>query len=180
MALLLAGAVWAAVVEPLLDWHARLASAALNRGAVAERMAAVADTLPELRHQAAAGAGQPITTTLLEGATDALAGAALQVRVRELATQAGASLTSSETLPAEAAGAFRRIGVRVAVTGAWPVLVRLLRDLEQASPGMLVDDLQVQAAASLATVAARPLIATLTVLAFRAADARGATASAVP
>ncbi len=180
IALLLAAAVWAVLVDPLLGWHARLVGAVENRGAVARRMAAVAETLPELRRQAAAGAEQPVAAALLEGATDALAGAALQVRVRELAAQAEASLTSSETLPAEAAGGFRRIGVRVSVTGTWPVLVRLLREVGQASPGMLVDDVQMQAAPSLVSGAARPLAVTLTVLAFRAADLAAPQQAAAP
>lgn len=162
--------VWAAVVDPLLGWHASLREAVANRGAVAARMVAVADRLPELRRQAQAETGgAPAAAALLEGSTDALAGAALQVRVRELASQSGASLASVESLPAEAAGAYRRIGVRITATDTWPVLVRLLQALDEASPRMLVDDLNLQAALSLAgATTTRPLSTTLTVFAFRA------------
>lgn len=164
--------VWAVVVDPLLGWKTALTDAVDNRGAVARRMALTAETLPALRQQARGeGQDRAPAAALLEGTTDALAGAALQVRVRELANQAGVSLTSAEALPAEAIGVFRRIGMRVTATSAWPVLVRLLQALEQASPRMLVDDMQLQAALSLGTETTRPVSATFTVFAFRAAVA---------
>ena len=161
--------VWAAALDPLLGWRSALSEATANRGAVAARMAGVVETLPELRRQAQAETGGvPAAAALLEGSTDALAGAALQVRVRELATRLGVSLASVETLPAEGAGAFRRIGVRIAATEAWPILVGLLQAIEEASPRMLVDELQLQAALSITgATATRPLSATLTVFAFR-------------
>ncbi|RYJ04118.1 MAG: hypothetical protein EON47_01595 [Acetobacteraceae bacterium] len=164
--------VWAVVVDPLLGWKTALTDAVENRGAVARRMALAAETLPALRQQAQGeGQDRAPAAALLEGNTDALAGAALQVRVRELANQAGVSLASAEALPAEAIGVFRRIGMRVTAAGAWPVLVRLLQALEQASPRMLVDDMQLQAALSLGTETTRPVNATFTVFAFRAAVA---------
>lgn len=157
---------WAVVVDPLLGWQTALTEAVDNRGAIARRMALAAETLPALRLQAQGESRAP-AAALLEGNTDALAGAALQVRVRELANQAGVSLASAETLPAEATGTFRRIGMRVTAAGAWPVLVRLLQALEQANPRMLVDDMQLQSALSLATETTRPLNATFTVFSFR-------------
>lgn len=177
--MLAAALIWSAVIGPLVAWQASLITAGENRGAIARRMAALVETLPELRRQAGAPesqgrggglGGQPDLAALLDGRTDALAGAALQVRLRELASQTGVSLASAETLPAEAVGGFRRISVRIAATGAWPVLVRLLEALDQASPRMLVDDVQLQSALSLGTETTRPLTVTLTVLAFRPAD----------
>lgn len=167
---LMAMAIWLGVVQPLLAWRGDLAAAAVNRGAVLARMTGLAETLPELRRQAEAAAAAPAATALLGGATDALAGAALQTRLRELAAQSDASLASTETLPAEDAGGFRRIAVRVSTSVAWPVLVRLLDGLAQATPRMLVDDVQLRAGT--AVVGGSPVIplnVTLTVFAFRSA-----------
>ena len=173
---LLLAAFWIAVAQPLLGWHAALGEAVRNRGAVARRMAVVAQELPELRRQAAAMAPTGTNSeALLDGATDALASAGLQVRVRDLASQAGISLASTETLPAEAAGGFRRIGVRIAATEPWPKVMALLQALDQANPRMLVDDLQLQSAPSLVGTTTYPLNLTLTVFAFRAATTPPAT-----
>lgn len=167
---LMAMVVWLGVLQPLLTWHDNLTQAADNREAVLQRMTALVETLPELRRQAEAEAEAPTTASLLAGASDALAGAALQTRVRELAAQSDASLTSTETLPAEAAGGFRRIAVRISTSVVWPVLVRLLDGLSQASPRMLVDDVQLRAGvAAVGGDATVPLTVTLTVFAFRAA-----------
>ena len=172
----LAASAWIGVVAPLLSWHAERAETLASRRLLADRMEAVAETLPELRSASAAGAAYgPAPRALLEGASDAVAGAALQSQLQDMAAQAGASLTSAELLPAEAAGAYRRVGLRLAVNGSWPTLVTLLQAIEQASPRMLVDDLQMQPAPSLSVGAARPLDASLVVLAFRTGEERPAT-----
>lgn len=167
---LMAMVVWLGVLQPLLSWQDDLAQAAENRDAVLQRMTALVETLPALRRQAEAAGEAPTAAALLDGATDALAGAALQTRLRELAAQSDASLTSTETLPAEAAGGFRRIAVRISTSVAWPVLVRLLDGLAQAAPRMLVDDVQLRAGT--AVVGGSPVVplnVTLTVFAFRSA-----------
>ena len=171
LTLLAAAAFWFGVVGPLLAWHADRAERVERRDALARRTAALAETLPTLRARAeATAAAGPAPAALLQGGSDAVAGAALQARVQELAAHAGAALSSAEGLPTEQLGSFRRIALRVTLTAPWPALVELLRALEAAAPRMLVDDLQVQPAPSL-QVTGRPLGVTLTVLAFRAAEA---------
>jgi general secretion pathway protein M len=129
-------------------------------------MATVAETLPRIRQEAEAGGGAP--PALLEGASDSIAGASLQGQVQEMASRAGLTLASAELLPAEAAGRYRRVSLRLSVSGSWPALVGLLQALEEGTPRMLVDELQVQNAPSIAPGAGRPVSASLTVLAFRA------------
>jgi general secretion pathway protein M len=169
LTLLMLAAAWVLVAQPLIAWHAGLVQATENRGAVARRMEAVAETLPQLRRQAEEAAARAPAAVLIEGSTDALAGAALQATLREFATRAQLELSSVESLPAEEAGSVRRIGVRISTTAVWPVLMRLLRDLDESSPRLLVDDVQMQASIVLAGAVTRPLNATLTVFAFRAA-----------
>lgn len=176
-AVLAIGAVWAGAVDPALDWHAERAEALAQRQAVARRMAQVARALPELERQAeAAATSGPPPGAVLQGATDAVAGAALQQLVRDMATGAGAVLSSTETLPAEQAGTFRRIGLRIAFSAPWPVLVRLLLAVEQAAPMMLVDDMQVRGPRFQVGPSDPPLEASMVVLAFRAGAASDAAA----
>ena len=170
-ALLLAllAAAWAAVGAPLLDWHAEREDALQQRATLARRMAQVAAGLPDLQRQAAAAAASgPVAATLLDGSTDAVAGATLQQKIQDMAGRAGAALSSTETLPAETVASFRRIGVRVALSAPWGVLVQLLRAVEEASPQMLVDDLQIHSVRRIGIAGDVPLEASFTVLGFRA------------
>jgi general secretion pathway protein M len=160
---------WALIAQPLIAWHAELVQAVENRSAVARRMEAVAGSLPDLRRRSEEVASRGPTTALLEGGTDALAGAALQARLRDIATRLQLQFDSAEILSAEEAGGLRRIGVRISTITPWPVLARLLRELDAASPRLLVDDVQLQASVSLAGGVTRPLTASFTVFGFRAA-----------
>ncbi len=167
---LAAAVLWLGLIGPVLAWYAERAELAERQGALVRRMAALAESLPALRARAEAAPADPAPDALLADASDAVAGATLQARVQELASRASTTLASAESLPAEQLGAFRRISLRVTLTAPWPALVELLRALDAASPRMLVDDLQVQPAPAM-QLAGRPLGATLTVLAFRAAAA---------
>lgn len=175
LAIAVLGGAWAGIAAPLLDWYAVRAEQVQARRAVARRMAELAGTLPALRDQArrVAAPGRPAEGAVLDGASDALAAAALQGRLQEMAAHAGAPLSSAEALPGEAAGAWRRIGVRVAVNAPWPAVVRLLQAIGSAGPRMLVDDLQLRAPPLLLLrTGPRPVDASFTVLAFRAEPAR--------
>lgn len=161
-------ATWLAAAAPLLAWYADRAETLAQRQTLAQRMETVAATLPQLRLTQAGGAASPAPRALLEGASDAIAGAALQTRLEALAAQAGLTLASAEALPAEPSGAYRRVGLRLVLAGPWPALVRLLESVSQASPRMLVDDIQLQVATSVSAGTAQPVGAALTVIAFRA------------
>jgi len=166
LSLAVVASVWAGVVAPLAGWHAEQAQRLEQRQALARRMAELAETLPTLQAQAAGrDAAGPAPSAVLGGETDAVAGAALQLLVHQMATGAGTSLSSVEVLPVEAVGGYRRIGLHVALTAPWPVLVHLLQSIEQATPPMLVDDLRVRGS-PLRNVAL-PMDASFTVLAFR-------------
>ena len=165
---LLLAAVWLVAVVPLIEWHDALAERLVQRQALADRMEQMARTLPQLRQEATAGEGAP--PTLLEGGSDSVAGAALQSQVQEIAARAGATLSSAELLPVEAAGTYRRVSLRISANGSWAALVALLGALEEATPRMLVDEMRVQSAPSIAPGAGRPMAMTLTVVAFRAGN----------
>lgn len=167
--LLALGAAWVAVAQPMLAWHADRADALERRAALAQRMARIAASLPALQREAAEAARTgPPPVAVLSGGSDAVAGAALQQRIQDMAGQAGAVLASTEALPAEQQGAYRRIAVRVAVAAPWPVLVRLLASIDAAAPQMLADDLQLHGQRGFIRDAAAPLDASLVIMGFRA------------
>jgi type II secretory pathway component PulM len=90
--------LWAGCVQPLIDWHAARSDTLEQRRALLQRMSTLATTLPELQRQAS-GEHAP-AAALLEGASDAIAGAALQSLVQHMTSMAGAELNSMEILPA--------------------------------------------------------------------------------
>jgi hypothetical protein len=166
--------VWAGCLQPLIDWHASRAAALEQRRLLLQRMTSLAATLPEIQRQAS-GEHAP-TAALLEGPSDPIAGAALQSGVQRMAATAGAELNSMEMLPSEQRAGYRRIGLRVTTAAQWPVLIALLQAIEQGSPRMLVDDLQMRAPPIELRVSNQPISAAFTVFAFRSA-ATGASPS---
>ncbi len=170
-------ALWIGVAAPLLNWYHERAATLEYRRALSRRMADIAETLPDLQHRAdAATVSGPPAKMLLEGSADPVAGAVLQEAVQQMAGAAGAVLTSAETLPAQDSGAYRRIGVRVSLRAPWPVLVRLLQSVEEATPKMLIDDLQLQASPLLLRTREASLDASFSIFAFRSAN-QGAAAA---
>jgi hypothetical protein len=169
LAALAALVLWAAAVAPLMDWHARRAEALAHKQALLTRMQALAASLPEWRQaQARAAAQGPARAALLEGTSDAVAAAALQSLVQAMANRAGATVNSMEILPAEPRGPYRRIAVRVIAEGQWPVLLDLLRAIEDAAPRMLIDGLHLRGPDARTFTDAPPISASFSVLGFRA------------
>jgi general secretion pathway protein M len=164
-------AVWFGVAAPVIQWHESRTERLAGRKALARHMARVATELPQLRRELAATAanGAP-PITFFAGDTDAIAGAALQDLVEDLAKKAGADLSSAEMLPSESAGAYRRVSVHVRVyTRAWPILIHLLQSLERARPRMLLDDVQIHALPARDKQEGPPIDSSFTVVGFRAA-----------
>ena len=127
--------------------------------------------LPALRAQVAnlrmAASGDKQT---LEGRSDAVAAAALQDRMGEIAGGAGVMIASSEILTAEVQDGYRRLGLRLVVNGSYDSLIRLLAGIERATPPLIVDNLQirsVQRRPKAPTESFAPLDASFEVFGFR-------------
>jgi len=162
-------AAWFAMAAPLIGWYQTDREELAQRRVVLLHMREAAATLPGLEHGRAADV-RPATTMLLPGGTDAMAAAAMQSNVQAMAAAAGVSLASMETLPAEVHGAYRRIGLRVAATAPWPVLIEFLRAASRGQPRMLIDDLTLHAQLNQDPNAVVPISASLTLLAYRPAS----------
>ncbi|TMJ59146.1 MAG: general secretion pathway protein GspM [Alphaproteobacteria bacterium] len=138
------GGVYLLIVSPLLGLYAERAAVLENRRMLVPRLRAAADELPSLRarvEQLRAAAGTRKIT--LEGASDAIASATLQSRIEELASSAGATIGSTESLPAEARSGYRRIGLRYVLSGSYETLVKFLARLESATPPVVIDNLHI-------------------------------------
>lgn len=116
-----------------------------DRGLVASRLAAAAEELPALRARVAELRATANTSKItLDGANDAIASATLQSRVDALGASLGVILGSTEALAAEDRGGFRRIGLRVAVSGEYENLVRFLGALDASVPPLVIDNLRIR------------------------------------
>jgi len=172
--LLVLGAVYLVAAAPLVELYSGRATDMEGKRMLVPRLKAAADELPELRTRAASLRTAAGTRKLtLEGASDAIASANLQNRIADIATSLGVTIGSAESLPVEARGGYRRIGLRVALNAPWPVLIELLRVAAQGQPRMLVDDLQLRSADLQTRTAATPVAASFTLLAFRTAQDGG-------
>lgn len=171
LALLVLLAFWLGIIAPILDWYGARADRLHELRLRTARETALITTLPALKAEAAQAAKTP-TRAVLNGNSDAIAGAALQEQVQSMATASNAQLTSIETLPVDQMGAYRRIGVRVELSAGLPVIVALMKAIEEAEPSMLVDDLHLTATPVGPMATALPLDASFTVYAFRVGTAK--------
>jgi len=141
--IVLAGLYFLAVA-PLVDLY-RGREARLEDGrSLLPHLQGAAEALPALRaHLTELRAAARTRKVTLDGASDAIASANLQSRIEAIAVSVGATIGSTESLPAEAADGYRRIGLRFALNGQYETLVKLLAQIEEAQPPLIVDNLQV-------------------------------------
>jgi Tfp pilus assembly protein PilO len=147
LALALAVAVLAAlyliVATPLVGLFTRRQETIEARRMLLPRLQTVAAELPALRARVARLRAEQQTRKLtLDGATDAIASANLESRIDALARSVDVTIGSTESLPAEPRGPYRRIGLRLVLTGRYEALVNLLAKLEVARPPLVMDNLQ--------------------------------------
>jgi general secretion pathway protein M len=174
LAVLAVAALWLGIVAPAVDWYGGRAAQLETLQARAARETALIDMLPQLKAEAQNAAKTPVRA-VLTGSTDAIAGAALQEQVQGMAAAANAQLTSIETLPGEQMNAYRRIGVRVALNAQLPVIVALLKAVEQAEPRLVVDDIHLTSTPVGPQNVQLPLDAAFTVYGFRIGTAKDET-----
>jgi hypothetical protein len=164
---------WFAAVDPVISWFNDRNLLLERRQALLHRMQEIAATLPALR---AASANKPDRddaegTTMLPGASDAVAAADLQERIQQMAGAAGTSLTAVETLPATVAGEWHRVSLRISLNAPWPVLMDLLRAIEQSPRRILIDDVHFRCVTVVTHPTVLPVQASMVLYGFRPAAA---------
>lgn len=143
LALAVLAALYLIVAAPLLGFFAQRQETIEARQMLLPRLQAVAAELPALRARIARLRAEQRTRQLtLDGATDAIASANLESRIDALARSVGVTIGSTESLPAEPHGPYRRIGLRLVLTGHYEALINLLARLETVRPPLVVDNLQ--------------------------------------
>jgi general secretion pathway protein M len=169
---------YAAVAAPLMSLYADRADTVELRRLELQRLNNAVRELPALQAKLATlRASAASSKVTLEGTSDAVAAAALQGRIEELAASSGATIGSSESLPAETQGTYRRLGQRVTLSGGYDAIVKLLAALEQTTPPVIIDNLQIHALQRRVGAAVSTLDASLDVYGFRAVEAAGAAKS---
>jgi type II secretory pathway component PulM len=163
--------VWFGVVDPVWSWFDDRTLLLEQRQALLERMRGIAATLPRMRAETAAkpAQGDETGTLLLPGATDAVAAADLQERIQKMASAAGANLTAVETLPATVSGQWHRVSLRISLNAPWPVLMDLLRAIDESNTRILVDDVHFHSATLVSRPVVLPIQASMVVYGFRPA-----------
>ena len=178
--LVVLGAVYLVVAAPLIELYASREAGLENKRMLVPRLKAAADQLPALRARvtqlrAPADARNWVT---LEGSSDAIASANLQSHIEELATSAGVTIGSTESLPVEVRGGYRAIGLRYTLTGPYEALVKLLAKLEAATPPLVIENLHIHGVLRRpGTPMASALDAGLDVIGFRNNDKTAAAKS---
>lgn len=163
--------IWFAIVNPLRAWYSERAELLAERQALAANLEQRAVDLPALlRRTDRESASELHASTLLEGATDALAGAHLLERLQQMAASSGAVLTNVAMTPPAPMGELRRIGAGAAVTATWPQLLMLLREIDLSSPRLLVAAVEIRATPFMTRESEPPLEIELSVFGFRASQ----------
>jgi general secretion pathway protein M len=141
--LVVLGGLYLLAVVPLLDFYTERAETLESRQMLAPRLNALAAELPELQVRLAQLHAQAQNRKVtLDGSSDAIASANLESRIEALASSAGATIGSTEALPAETRGPYRRIGLRIVLSGTYETVVKLIAALEETDPPLVIDDLQ--------------------------------------
>jgi general secretion pathway protein M len=142
--LVVLGAVYLVVAAPLIELYAGRAALVEDRRMLVPRLKAAADELPALRaHVADLRATAGARKVTLEGSSDAIASANLQSHIAELAASVGVTIGSTESLPVEVRGGYRRIGLRYTLSGPYETLLKLIAKLEAATPPLVIENLHI-------------------------------------
>jgi len=141
------GLAYLFIAVPLHDLYLEREAVVEDRSMMASRLVLTARELPALRARLAELRATASTSKVtLDGSSDAIASANLQSHVEALAASLGVTLGSTEALAAEDRGGFRRIGLRIAMSGEYESLVRLFGAIEASVPPLVLSDLRIRSA----------------------------------
>ena len=147
--LVLLGVLAAAVAVPWLAQNDRYDHEIERRTDQLARLRGLAATLPELRRRLEIlHKDKSMQAFYLPAADAALAGVALQRRVKGIVEQAGGNLQSIQVLPATTERGMRKVAVRVRFRALAGALGQALFQIEDGRPLLFVDRLAVRAPAA--------------------------------
>lgn len=137
--------IYVAGVRPLQQFYADRQEQIAEKRDRLQRLDRVAAELPSLRRTLTALRDSTRRTQfLLVGSSDTVAAADLQSKVKEIVSQAGAEMTSAESLPPVPRDEFRKVGIRAVVIGDLEMLAAVLRSIQTAHPPLFIDEIAVR------------------------------------
>jgi hypothetical protein len=144
----LAAIVYMATVAPMIALYIDNRQSLQERLDVMQRLGNSTRDLPRLR-AAAQGQGVATGNPLFEATSDTVTAASIQSTVKSIIEASDGKLTSSEMLASDQPDdRYRRIRIRVAFEGTLTLLASVLRGIETSSPALVVDNVDVRAAAT--------------------------------
>jgi general secretion pathway protein M len=144
-------AIWFAAGLPLWRVYASRQSHLAETADQLRQLERIAAGRPRLAaHLAALQDASKRTVLLLPGQSDALAAADLQTLLKDILTQAGGVIGSVESLPAIQRGEFRKVAVRLVLTGDQTMLAEAFQAIGAARPRLFVDNLTIRSSAATA------------------------------
>lgn len=151
------GAVWLALVHPLMSAYDELDTGLTEAGtllaqyrAVAQQRALWKERSRELQAATASRAAY------LEGMSDGAAGATVQRVVKQAVERAGGELQSTLVLPVRQDDGFRRVGVRAQMAGTVEALRAALLSLEGNQPMLFVEGVEIRTRQAQRAVPGKP------------------------
>ena len=146
---MLAGAVYFGAVAPVIDASATARDTIGQMEALASRYREAGRRLPAQRTQLAELATrQAAQSGLLDGTNENLAAAALQSRIKAMVDAAKGELKSTQILPVQQEGGFRRIAIRGEMSMTLPAAQQVLYAMETASPLLFLDNVDIHSHAA--------------------------------
>ena len=76
--------------------------------------------------------------------TPALASADLQTRIKQVISEAGGELSSTQVIPEKNEDTFVRVGIKVRLNGSTPVLRTVIHAFESGKPALIIDNLNIR------------------------------------
>lgn len=138
------------IIMPLADYwrsideqHTQL----LNKASASERLVARKDAMARQVRSLEAGLTEAVD--YLPKAESAMAAAGVQASLGQLAERSGATVRSTQTLPAKAQEGFTAVGLQLNVTGSMRSIREILYEIEVGHPRLVVDRLTITPARDL-------------------------------
>lgn len=139
------GGIWSLIVEPVMTKYRLSAESTVQSKALIERYLRIAKVRAPLEKQLAALKRRgPSTGGYLEGASDTLAAAKLQNRVKGVVDASGGEIKSSQILPPRDDGSHRAINIRVQLSADIVSLQAIFHALESENTLLFLDNIDVR------------------------------------
>lgn len=143
--LVLLGSVYFAVMRPVIATYRQNEAALMEAQEMLSRFEQMATSEGDLqRNLEEVGQRQASQGYYLTKATDALAAAELQDRVKTLVKESGGTIRSIQTLPGESEDEFRRVTLRLQMMTSIGALVEIVHALETSQPFLFLDNVDIQ------------------------------------